>query len=107
MEYIIVGVVIVAVVVMTVSFVKDSRRARALADEVDNNLNQAEEILGELKDGVGKNQERRLHLLEEQTNHLAKVQMLILKEMGKEHRIEPAKDILVSIGNLSELKKSK
>lgn len=45
--------------------------------------------------------------LKEQVAHLAKVQMLILKDMGKEHQIQPAKDVLVTIGNLSDLNKSK
>lgn len=46
-------------------------------------------------------------LLRGQVDHLAKVQMLILKDLGKEHRVEPAREVLVSIGNLSDLKKPK
>lgn len=45
--------------------------------------------------------------IEERVDHLATVQMLILKELKKEHHIEPAKDILVTISDLPELKKSK
>ena len=50
---------------------------------------------------------RKLDALQEQVGHLAKVQMLLLKDLGKEHRVEPARDVLVSIGDLSDLKKSK
>lgn len=35
--------------------------------------------------------------LEEQVNDLAKVQILILKELKKEHQIQPEKDVLVTI----------
>lgn len=45
--------------------------------------------------------------LKNQVDHLATVQMLILKDLGKEHRVEPARNVLVSIGNLSDLKKPK
>lgn len=50
---------------------------------------------------------RSIDSLKEQVDHLAKVQMLILKDLGKEHRVEPARNVLVSIGDLSDLKKSK
>jgi len=46
-------------------------------------------------------------VLQSKTNHLATVQTLILKDMDKEHQIQPAKDVLVTIGNLSDLKKPK
>lgn len=35
--------------------------------------------------------------LREQVSHLAKVQLLILKELGKEHHVEPRRDVLVSV----------
>lgn len=43
----------------------------------------------------------------EQVNHLATVQLLILQHLNLEHQVQPEQDRLISIGNLSVLKKSK
>lgn len=42
--------------------------------------------------------------LREQVDHLARVQLLILKELKKEHQVQPQKDVLVTIEPLSKMK---
>lgn len=40
---------------------------------------------------------RRFEKMEAQTDHLAKVQMLILQHLSLEHQIQPTKDVLVKL----------
>lgn len=46
----------------------------------------------------------KLDALQEQADHLARVQLLILKELKKEHQVQPQKDVLVTIEPLPEFK---
>lgn len=51
-----------------------------------------------------KDLECRLSRIEEQADHLARVQLLILKELKKEHQVQPQRDVLVTIEPLPEFK---
>lgn len=104
LEGILLGATIGAVITsIYFAAMSEIRRKRKFRRQLDTSL-----VTGQVDTGIEITQlEHDMYHDEGRVGQLAKVQMLVLKEMGKEHRVEPAKDVLVTVGDLPDLKKSK
>lgn len=89
--------ILVGILLGLIFFLWDPNRSKTQADPIKGMaalIKETEEIKKQFE----------FDCLKEQVDHLATVQMLMLKDMKKEHQIQPAKDVLVTISDLPELK---
>jgi hypothetical protein len=98
MDTILGGAILLAVLLLITSIWRDIKAKRQQA---------MEERIGVGKEHHLRCLQQKVEDLEDQVNHLSRVQLLTLDHLGVEHHIQPQREMLVTIGNLSDLKKSK